>query len=109
VTCGLAIGFEAVQHNPAVHAVLRGVVPATAGIMGVVSLSFARPLFRSARAQGGRSLAISTGVVLLSALAIVLGRLPVSIVLAGVALLGVALFSPRHTPAMDPPGEDLVR
>lgn len=110
VTCGLAAGFLAVQHDPAVHAILRGVVPATAGIMGLVSVSFARPLWRSVRSEGRRSLAISAVLVPASVLAIVLVRLPVAIVLAGMALLGVALFTPRHGlgpehPASDPAGE----
>src|SRR5437660_3778048 len=36
VTCLLAASFRAAQHSPAVHAGLRGVVPATAGVMAVV-------------------------------------------------------------------------
>src|SRR6185437_1204324 len=38
VTCLLAAGFEAIQHSAILHAVLRGVIPATAGIMAVVGL-----------------------------------------------------------------------
>jgi chromate transporter len=99
VTCGLAAGFEAVQHNPAVHAILRGVVPATAGIMGLVSVNFARPLWRSVRSEGGRSLAFSALLVPACALAIAFFRLPVAIVLAAMGLIGVALFTPERTPA----------
>ncbi|MDB5074017.1 MAG: chromate transporter, partial [Chloroflexi bacterium] len=46
VTCLLTAGFVVVQHSPVLHAVLRGIIPATAGIMGVVAVGFARPLIR---------------------------------------------------------------
>jgi chromate transporter len=111
VTCALAAGFEAVQQNPAVHAILRGVVPATAGIMGLVSINFARPLWRSVRSEGGRSVAISALLVPAGVLAIVLLRLPVAIVLAAMGLIGAAVFTPTsrqalELPATDPTGEE---
>jgi len=101
VTCLLAAGFAAVQHSPAVHAVLRGVVPATAGIMGVVAFSFAQPVVRRAHVEGPRSLGTSAAIMLGSALALILVKLPVAVVLVGVALLGVVIFTPRR--ASGPP------
>jgi chromate transporter len=99
VTCLLAAGFEVVQHRPVVHAVLRGVIPATAGIMGVVGLSFAQPLIGRARKEGVLSLSISSAIVLGSALALILFKLSVIIVLVGVALLGAVIFTPWRTQA----------
>ncbi len=97
VTCVLAAGFEVVQHSPLIHAVLRGVIPATAGIMGVVAFNFAAPIVRRAQKEGVRSLSVSGAIMLGSALALILVKLPAVAVLAGVVLLGIALFTPhRH-------------
>src|SRR4051812_44392356 len=46
ITCLLAALFKHIENAMAVQAVLRGVVPATAGVMLVVGLNFARPLMR---------------------------------------------------------------
>jgi chromate transporter len=97
VTCLLAAGFEVVQHHPAVHAILRGVIPATAGIMGVVGLSFALPLIGRARQEGLASLSISSAIMFGSALALILFKLSVVTVLVGVALLGAVIFTPWRT------------
>jgi chromate transporter len=107
VTCLLAAGFEVVQHHPIVHAILRGVIPATAGIMGVVGVDFAQPLIQRARKEGWQSLSVSSAIMLLSALALILFKLPVVAVLVGVALLGVVIFTPwRPSSAADPvPGQ----
>src|SRR5947209_1786197 len=95
VTCILAAGFQALHTSPAVHAVLRGVVPATAGVMGVVAVGFARPLLEQARETGRGALVLSVAVILGSTLAIILFKLSVVAVVIGVALLGVVLFTPR--------------
>jgi chromate transporter len=106
VTCLLAAGFEVVQHYPVVHAILRGVIPATAGIMGVVGVNFAQPLIRQARKEGWQSLSISSAIMLLSALALILFKLSVITVLVGVALLGVVIFTPWRPSATHPvPGQ----
>lgn len=96
VTCLLAAGFAAVQHSPAIHAVLRGVIPATAGIMAVVALNFARPPLKQGYAEGRRALGISVAVIVASAAAIITLRLPVIVVLAGVAVLGALIFTPSR-------------
>jgi chromate transporter len=102
VTCLLAAGFEVVQHHPVVHALLRGVIPATAGIMGVVGFNFAQPLIQRARKEGWQSLSVSSAIMLLSALALILFKLPVITVLGSVALLGVVLWTPWRTPPARP-------
>lgn len=102
ITCVLAAGFKAVQHSAVIHAVLRGVIPATAGIMGVVAFNFAYPLIQRAWKEGAQALSISCAVMLVSALALTLFKLSVIAVLAGVALLGVAIFTPWRSPTPIP-------
>lgn len=96
VTCLLAAGFTAVQHSSVVHAILRGVIPATAGIMAVVAYNFAQPLLTRGQREGSRALYLSIAVILLSALALIALKLSVIAMLAGVAVIGVAVFTPRH-------------
>ncbi len=103
VTCLLAAGFEVVQHRPVVHALLRGVIPATAGIMGVVGVDFAQPLIHRARKEGWQSLSVSSAIMLSSALALILLKLSVITVLVGVALLGVVIFTPWRTSSVAHP------
>ena len=125
ITCLLATGFEAVRDSTVIHAVLRGVVPATAGMLGVVAVSFARPLLARAKPEGaapaetpgltswgGRArmadgLAqplLSTALILLVAVALIAAKLSIIAVLGGAAVLGVALFTPaRAQPPSDPP------
>jgi chromate transporter len=112
VTCCLTAGFEAVRHSSAIHAVLRGVVPATAGIMAVVAVGFARPAIGPAYKEGPPALLISLVLVLATALAIIGLKVSVIVVVAAVALLGAAFFTSRRaaTPPVLPrdPAQDLL-
>jgi chromate transporter len=111
VTCCLTAGFEALRHSSALHAILRGVVPATAGIMAVVAVGFARPVFGPVWKEGTAALLVSILLVLATALAIVVLKVSVIVVVAVVALLGAAFFTSRHTtePPISPlePAQDL--
>lgn len=102
VTCALTAGFEVVQHSTVIHAILRGVVPATAGVMGVVAYGFAQPIMRRARGEGVRSVSVSGAIMLGAAFALILVKLPVAVVLVGVALLGVIIFTPWRAPTPAP-------
>jgi chromate transporter len=102
VTCALTAGFEVVQHSTVIHAILRGVVPATAGVMGVVAYGFAQPIMQRARREGARSVSVSGAIMLGAALALILVKLPVAVVLVGVALLGVVIFTPWRTQTLEP-------
>jgi chromate transporter len=95
ITCLLAAFFTRVAHEPAVTAALRGVVPATAGAMLLVGLNFARPLARAAARDGGRALLASGGLIAASALAIIVVRLPVALVVVAALALGAVLFPAR--------------
>ncbi len=94
VTCALAVGFQAIRHSANVHTVLRGVVPATAGIMGFVAVGYARPLLEQARANGIRAVAVSIVFITVSALAIIVVKLSVMFVIVRVALIGALVFTP---------------
>jgi chromate transporter len=94
ITCLLAVGFEQIQHFPATNAVLRGVVPATAGVMLVVGLNFALPILKRAYKVGLFSLVLNGALMILAAVSILWLRLIVPIVIIGFALLGVVLFTP---------------
>jgi len=114
VTCALAAGFGLIQHSPAVHAVLRGVIPATAGIMAVVGLNFARPAFQRARQEGGRAIALCILILLFGVAALIPLRVPVIVMLPTVAVLSIVLFTPwreatGERPASNPPRRERRR
>jgi chromate transporter len=106
-TCALAAGFSLVQHSPAIHAVLRGIVPATAGVMAVVAAGYARPIVQSARKEGWPAVGLSSALMLGTALALILVKLSVIVVLVGVALLGIVLFTPWRA-ARESPQRDVI-
>ncbi len=95
ITCLLAAVFVQIEHNVAVQAVLRGVIPATGGIMLLVALNFARPLIQKGAKAGRGSVLASGTLVIASALAIMLLKLSVIVVVLGAACLGALFFSLR--------------
>jgi chromate transporter len=99
VTGCLSAGFEALRHSSTIHSILRGVVPATAGIMAVVAVGFARPVLGPAWKEEPPTLLISLVLVLATALAIIVLKVSVIVVVAVVALLGAAFFTSRHSAA----------
>jgi chromate transporter len=98
VTCVLAAAFTQVANQPGVQAALRGVVPATAGAMLFVGVTFARPLARSAMRERGRALVVSLILVAASVTAITITRLPVALIVIVALLLGGVLFPVQPTP-----------
>jgi chromate transporter len=107
ITCLLAAGFKLVQNNPIVQAALRGVIPATAGIMLLVGLRFTQPQLSLAYKEGWLSLIVSTVIILACFSAIAVFQLSVIPVLLCAALLGMLAFTTwRRTPrAADVPPE----
>jgi chromate transporter len=92
ITCLLTIGFTSVEHIPAVQAILRGVVPATGGIMLLVGLNFALPLIRRGYKEGVFYLLASGVLIIACALAVILLKLSVIFVILGAAFLGSLIF-----------------
>jgi chromate transporter len=93
ITCLLAAGFSSVQSFPAVKAILKGVVPATAGIMFLLAIQFGRPLIKQGKAEGKLSLAASLLIIVVCAAVLVFLQISVLLVLAGAALTGAVVFT----------------
>ena len=100
ITCLLAAIFKQIEHVAAVQAVLRGVVPATGGIMLLVGLNFALPLIRKGYKEGSLYLLGSSVLIIACVLAVIFLKLSVIIVIAGAVFLGALLFSPRSAPPL---------
>lgn len=108
ITCLLAALFVQIDQQAAVQAALRGIIPATGGIMLLVGLNFARPSLQKAAKTGLGFVLMGSGLLIASALAIILVKLSVIVVVLGSICLGVILFSPRPMlPQPEEPGERL--
>ncbi len=105
ITCLLAALFKQIEHVAAVQAVLRGVIPATGGIMLLVGLNFALPLIRRGYKEGILYL-LGSGITMIAcALAVILLKLPVVIVVLGAVFLGALFFSPRPASPLGEEGQ----
>jgi chromate transporter len=105
ITCLLAALFVQIEQSPVVQAVLRGVIPATGGIMLLVGLNFARPLLERAKKAGVRTLLVGGALIAASALVIILLKVTVFIIILGAACVGAAFFSPRRVALPQAPQE----
>jgi chromate transporter len=93
ITCLLTVGFLSVERFPAIQAMLNGVVPATAGLMLVVGIKYAKPIFKEIKAEGWPRLLMSLIIPLGTLLAIILFQAAIPLVLLGSALLSMAMFT----------------
>src|SRR5947209_18591993 len=93
ITCLLTVGFKVIQAVPAVQAILRGIVPATAGIMLLLALRFAQPLFARGSKEGPLTLSISLALIVACALVLIVFKLTVLLAVIGAALIGAAAFT----------------
>src|SRR5579859_6300507 len=98
ITCLLAAIFKQIEQVAAVQAVLRGVIPATGGIMLLVGLNFALPLIRRGYKEGFLYLLASGFLTFACALTVILLKLSVIVVILGAAFLGALFFSSRPAP-----------
>src|SRR5947207_5188504 len=105
ITCLLTAGFKIVENLPAIQAILRGVVPATGGIMLLVGLNFALPLFRKGSKIGVLYLLASSVLIIACALAVILLKLSVIIVILGAIFLGALFFSSKSASPLLEEGE----
>lgn len=100
ITCLLTVLFQQIEHIAAVQAVLRGVVPATGGIMLLVGLNFALPLIRKAYKAGILYMLGSSAIIIACALAVILLKLTVIAVVLGAVVLGALFFAPKPASAL---------
>lgn len=105
ITSLMAAGFVIIQHFSATSAILRGVVPATAGVMALVAWNFARPVVQREFKAGWWPLSLNVILMLVAAVTILLFKLSVAIVLVGIALVGMVLFTPWRTAQPPTPDE----
>ncbi len=103
ITCLLSALFQQIEHIAAVQAVLRGVVPATGGIMLLVGVNFARPLFKKGYQEGFLYLLASAVVILACAFFVIFLQISVAIVIIIAVLLGALFFSPASPPVLPEP------
>jgi chromate transporter len=95
ITCLLAALFQHIEHIAAVEAVLRGVIPATAGVMLLVGCNFALPLIRKGQKEGILYLLGSAVITFACALAVIFLQLPVIVVVLAAIFLGALFFAPK--------------
>lgn len=96
ITCLLAALFTQVEQSHTAQAVLRGVVPATGGVMALVAVNFARPLLRGARL--GWRLGLTIALTLAGAGAVIALNVSAIALVIAAALLGALVFARRATP-----------
>ncbi|WP_376795569.1 chromate transporter [Thermogemmatispora sp.] len=92
ITTLIAAAFLEIEHLAFVEAMFRGVVPATAGIMLVVAINFARPLLKQGYQEGIGMVVLSLAFIVLVTLALIVGRVAVVLVVVASALAGRLLF-----------------
>ena len=95
ITCLLAATFKQIENQAVVQEVLRGVIPATGAIMLLVGWNFALPIIRRGHKEGVLYLLGSSVVIIACALAIILLKISVIIIIPGAAFLGGLFFSPK--------------
>ncbi len=93
ITCLIAAGFKQIEHNHITQAVLKGVIPATGGIMLLVGVNFARPQVILAYKEGALNLTLVIVTITLSSLAVILLQVPVFLIIILMSLLGIVLFT----------------
>jgi chromate transporter len=106
ITCLLAAIFEQIESIPTVQIVIRGVVPATAGVMALVAINFMRPLIERSTKEGWLFLLASTVLVAVCAFAVIFLKVSVIIVILGSAIIGALFFSPKRPAPTSPVKEE---
>ncbi len=88
ITTLLAAFFNYIQNWPPLQGILKGILPATAGLMMVTALKYALPLLKEGKNEGHISLGL-TLLIISACLALVeLFQLPVALVLLGAGFAG---------------------
>lgn len=97
ITCLMAALFDRFAHAAGVEAAVRGIVPATGGIMLLVALTFLQPVLRVSRAGGRWYLLVSGGLIAAGTIAVIaLQASPVALVAAAAAIGAVGFARGAH-------------
>ena len=89
ITILLTAGLVEIEQHPLVQSMLRGVVPATGGMTLAMAVFFGRT-----SARKGRVAVVDWLLVTVAALLAGLARLPVLLILAGLAMAGAFILRP---------------
>jgi chromate transporter len=112
ITCLLAALFLQVDRSTTTQAALRGIIPATGGIMILVLYNFAQPLIGKTRQMGMLASLGSAALTLLCAALVIVFNVSAIVIIVGLALLGAVVFAPRQRPGDTPadlPAEETPR
>lgn len=108
ITCLLAAIFTQIERAATTQAILRGVIPATGGIMMLVLYNFVQPLLHSARRAAPIHSLLSVAFVIVCAVLVIFYNVSAIVVIVGMGLLGAVIFSPRRRRTAEP-GEERSR
>jgi len=92
ITTFLTVGFTLLQQWPPFQAILRGVIPATAGLMFMVMVNMGRPLIKESQREGQLRLILTFIFILMVGFMIGFLKLPVIAVLLLATGLGAVFF-----------------
>jgi chromate transporter len=93
ITCLIAAIFKGIESITAVQAVVKGIVPATAGVMLIIGLSFAQPQLQLARKEGPLHIIACLVLIIAAVIAIIIFNVSIVIILPCAGLLGLILFT----------------
>jgi chromate transporter len=93
ITCLITVIFTKIESIAAIQAIVKGIVPATGGIMFIVGLNLARPQLRLARKGGPVHIVICLAFILTGIVAIIIFDVPIVILLPCAGLLGLIVFT----------------
>jgi chromate transport protein ChrA len=93
ITCLITVIFTEIESVAAIQAIVKGIVPATAGIMFMIGLRLARPQLRLASKGGPVHVIICLTFVLTGIVAIMIFNVPIVTLLPCAGLLGLIVFT----------------
>lgn len=93
ITCLIAAIFKGIESIAAVQAVVKGIIPATAGVMLIIGLSFAQPQLQLARKEGPFHIIVCLTLIIAAVVAIIVFNVSIVVILPCMGLLGLILFT----------------
>lgn len=91
ITILMTVGLAALREQPAVAAVMRGVIPATIGLSLALGVQMAWPLLRAARNEGRASVVVHVAVMLAALLLLFVAHASPLLVLGLSGIVGLLL------------------
>ena len=100
VTILMTSGFTVIKDIPAIHAIMRGVLPATIGLALAMSTQFSSPVLKLAFREGKIRFVLHVSILIVSAIAMASERFSPALILLLTAFITtiVLLFSPIKPP-----------